>query len=185
MREETVEKYKGFYKDMHEEGMFKGGSLKAEYIGSIKMLVKATKSTTVIDFGCGKAAAYKKDPPINDQFGIKSSNMYFYDIGVPEYEILPDGPFDGVICTDVLEHIPEELIDDALEKIFTRAQKFVFLIIHCGKAVKSLPNGENAHVTIRHPDWWNEKLSPYYDSSRLVHVRYVIPPDPKLNILKL
>ena len=48
---------------------------------------------------------------------------------VPEFETLPDGPFDGIISTDVLEHIPEEQIPETINMITKRADKFVFLAI--------------------------------------------------------
>lgn len=185
MNNELFDEYKSQYKLMHEAGNFAGGSFKEKYIGDLKVLVNMTKSKTILDFGCGKASAYKNDPPINKKFGIASENMSFYDIGVPEYEDLPEGIFDGVICTDVLEHVHEELLDDTIETIMSKSEKFVFLVISCGLAVKTLPNGENAHVTVKHPDWWNSKLKKYYDSKKIIHVKFVIPPDPKQNILKL
>jgi hypothetical protein len=111
--------------------------------------------------------------------------MSFYDPGVPEYETLPTGEFDGVICTDVLEHIPEGLLPETFETIFSKARHFVFLVIDCGLAVKKLPNGENAHCTVKLPSWWNSQLRSYYDAERIVHVRYTWPDDPALNILRL
>lgn len=182
---EVFNEYKDYNKTLHERGNFHGGSLKFEYTKNIKSIVDATNSVTVLDYGCGKAMHYKKEKPINELFNIASKNMRFYDIGVPEYEVIPDGTFDGVICTDVLEHVPEDIIDDVIEQLFSKADKFVFLVISCGLAVKILPNGENAHVTVKHPEWWNSKLKQYYRANRIVHIKYTIPTDPKYNILNL
>lgn len=185
MNNELFEDYKKQYEAMHDKGHFPGKSLKSEYVEIIKSLVEKTYSKTALDFGCGKAKNYKTDPPINHFFGIKSENMKFYDIGFKEYEVLPEGQFDGIICTDVLEHVPEPLLDDTLEKIFTKSKKFVFLTVSCGLAMKSLPNGENAHVTVKKPEWWNNKFKKYYTSKKIVHVQYLVPKDPKYNILNL
>ena len=185
MNTEVFVDYQNQYKKMHERGAFSGGSLKYEYVDNIRALVERTQSQTVLDFGCGKAAHYKSDRPINEKFSIEFKNMSFYDPGVPEYEILPAGEFDGVICTDVLEHIPEGLLPETFETIFSKARHFVFLVIDCGLAVKKLPNGENAHCTVKLPSWWNSQLRPYYDAERIVHVRYTWPDDPALNILRL
>lgn len=185
MTKEIFNKYKDQYKLMHGKRLFSGNSLKEDYIPLIKTLVNKTNSKTALDFGCGKARMYKGDSPINVAFGIASENMKFYDIGVEEYETLPEGEFDGIICTDVLEHVPEILLDDTLGTIFNKSKKFVFFTISCGLAAKTLPNGENAHVTVKDPSWWNQKLKPYYTSDKLVHIKFIIPKEPELNILKL
>ena len=41
-----------------------------------------------------------------------------------------------------------------LTDIFSYASKLVILNVACYKADATLPNGENAHVTVRHPFWW-------------------------------
>lgn len=185
MTNQMFDDYKLQYQQMHSKGNFAGNSLKLSYVPKIKLLVEKTGSKTVLDFGCGKASSYKGDNPINLQFGISSENMAFYDIGVREYEVLPKNTFDGVISTDVLEHVPEELVEDAIETIFLKSSKFVFLVIHCGLAVKVLPNGQNAHVTIKPPAWWNNKLKKHFTKDKIVHTSYSIPADPKYNILGL
>jgi hypothetical protein len=66
----------------------------------------------------------------------------------------PKQKFDGVVCTDVLEHCPEEDIGWIIEDLFGYATRFVFATVACYPASKHLPSGENAHVTIRSPEWW-------------------------------
>ena len=60
-----------------------------------------------------------------------------------------------MICTDVLEHCPEEDLSWIVEEIFNYARRFVYLNVACFPARKTLPSGENAHITIREPDWWH------------------------------
>jgi 2-polyprenyl-3-methyl-5-hydroxy-6-metoxy-1,4-benzoquinol methylase len=48
---------------------------------------------------------------------------------VPEFSAKPDRRFDLVISTDVLEHIPEESIDEVLKDIFNYSDQWVFLTI--------------------------------------------------------
>ena len=70
----------------------------------------------------------------------------------------PAGRFDIVICTDVLEHIPEHEIPIVLKEIDGYAWEIVFLSICTREARKTLPDGRNAHLTIKPPDWWKGKI---------------------------
>jgi hypothetical protein len=65
------------------------------------------------------------------------------------FSALPEGRFDGVVCTDVLEHCPEEDLPWIVGELFGYARLFVFANVACYPAAKKLPNGENAHCTIR------------------------------------
>lgn len=83
---------------------------------------------------------------------------HLYDPGVPEFSEKPHKTFDGVICCDVLEHIPEEDVQSVLYDIFRYANKFVMLQIFLGPSKKILPDGRNAHLTQQTPLWWKEQI---------------------------
>ena len=86
------------------------------------------------------------------------SSIRCYDGAYPPFTTLPVGTFDAVICTDVLEHIPEEDIPWILDELFGYAEKLLYVNIACYPAKAILPNGENAHCTIKPVEWWREHL---------------------------
>ena len=61
---------------------------------------------------------------------------------------------DCVTCIDVLEHIFIADLPAVLNDIFRHAGKAIMLNIACYPAAAMLPNGENAHITVRDPLWW-------------------------------
>jgi hypothetical protein len=63
-----------------------------------------------------------------------------------------------VICTDVLEHCPEEDIAWILDELFAFARKFVYANVACFPARKQLPSGGNAHCTVKPVKWWEEQI---------------------------
>ncbi len=89
-----------------------------------------------------------------------------YDPAVARYAAMPPGSYDGVICSDVLEHVPRDELDDVLADCFGAARKFVFFSICCRAAHKSLPNGMNCHVTIEKPAWWTRRLQEFKAAGR-------------------
>jgi hypothetical protein len=158
------------YSDMHREGekflglpperTFPGSSLFAQ-AARIKKLVDLTGALTILDYGSGKGKQYDQlkirtdadeEGSVLDYWGI--DHVACYDPAFPPYNKLPQGTFDGVICTDVMEHCPEEDVPWIVEEIFDFATRFVFVNAACFPARKRLPNGENAHCTIRPPEWW-------------------------------
>ena len=76
-----------------------------------------------------------------------------------EFSNYPPEPKDGVICVDVVEHIPPEDVFKFVEDIFKLAKKFIFIVIACYPALKTLPDGRNVHLTLLNPDEWKVIIS--------------------------
>jgi hypothetical protein len=120
----------------------------------------------MLDYGSGKGKQYKPMPiriPTGQRFNSVSElwgvlSVSCYDPGYTPFSKLPTGKFDGVISTDVWEHCPEEDLPWIVEEIFSYAKKFIFANVACYPALKILPNGENAHCTIKPKEWWAEML---------------------------
>jgi SAM-dependent methyltransferase len=149
------------------ESTFPGKSLPKQ-APSIKRLIKATGAQSILDYGCGKGQQYLprrmadpdegiEYPDIKSYWGVQS--IQCYDPGYPPFMQLPSGKFDGVICTDVLEHCPEEDVPWILAELFSYATKFVFANAATFPAHKRLPSGGNAHCTIRPPRWWEDQFA--------------------------
>ncbi len=160
------------YKQLHIEGekslglapenTFPGQSL-PPHAPSIKRLIDATGARTILDYGSGKGKQYQPRPlniegedrqytGIQEYWGVDSITCY--DPCYEPYSQLPTDKFDGVISTDVLEHCPEDDVEWIIDGLFSFSKLFVFGNIACYPAKKHLPNGENAHCTIKPGEWW-------------------------------
>jgi len=163
------------YRQVHETGLekgtdaaqvFGGGSL-LQHISIVEKLTRHTDAKSVLDYGSGKGLLYDETnlklpdgtviPSVKEFWGVET--LQLYDPGVEAFATRPDSSFDGVISTDVLEHIPEEDIDWVLAECFGFARRFLYMNIASYPAVKILPNGWNAHVTIRPPEWWRKRIA--------------------------
>ena len=148
----NIELYKQHHKENEIYG--NGGALKF-HLRLLADVILETKSKTLLDYGSGKGSIYY-DRSIQKHWGGIMPSLY--DPAVPEFEKLPDGPFDGVYSIDVMEHIPHEEVPEVLEQIFDRAERFVFLGIATDVSKTILPNGENAHCTVESTDWWEKQI---------------------------
>ena len=156
------------YKQMHKDENLYAGSSTTLHKESIGQFISVTQSKTILDYGCGKAVQYSKENIHNDYFhGIMPA---LYDPAVEQYSVLPDGKFDMVICTDVLEHIEEQDLEPVIAEIYSKADKFVYLGICNSPADSFLPDGRNAHVTQKPLDWWVEQILPHASIHTLVFV---------------
>lgn len=137
---------------------FPGYTLK-RYAGDVAELVMETGGR-LLDYGSGKGFQYLK-LRVHEQWG--GILPYCYDVGLPHLAERPEGVFDGVICTDVLEHIEEADVPAILDDILGFADpsgSFVFLTASCRPAKrKKLSDGRNVHVTVKPPDWWEAQIS--------------------------
>ena len=143
------------------EKVFNGFSM-LPHAESVKRLIDHSKARTVLDYGSGKGQQYKNVTiEMPDGRSFRNVGKYWgvrqvacFDPGVPAFSRMPPKQFDGVVSTDVLEHCPEEDLPWILQEMVDKATRFVFATVAMYPASKTLPNGENAHCTIKSPDWW-------------------------------
>ena len=163
------------YKKMHLEGekflnipasdTFPGQSL-LPHADRIKSIIRAKGIETALDYGSGKGRQYASlltdtetqevFQGLDEYWGI---SVTCYDPAYEPYAELPARKMDAVICTDALEHCPEEDMQWIIEELFGLAETFVYANVACYPATKRLENGENAHATIKPMEWWTELVS--------------------------
>ena len=110
--------------------------------------------TSILDYGCGGS---DWNAPDFDQSGKSAIQYYGLDNAYryePARNLDERQPVDCVISFDVLEHVFIADIPAVLRDIFSHSNKLVILNVACYAAAAKLPNGENAHITVRDPVWW-------------------------------
>lgn len=162
---EVIKKYKVF----HENGIknqpgfstFLGYSL-TKWILKIQEIIKTNNCNSLLDFGCGKAFLYKNKFKIGDKEFTNLSdfwnlkNIYLYDPGLEEYSDYPKGKYDGIICTDVVEHIPEDDVLNFIDELFKLSNKFIFVVIATMPASKYFDDGKNIHLSLKDQEEWKK-----------------------------
>ncbi len=147
------------YRRLHAANKF-GGACLGKHIPEIKELIKQYDCESILDYGCGKATHHKK---------AKLSNVTLYDPYYEPYSKRLEGSFDMVICTDVMEHIPEEDVGKVLAELIDRTNKVLFLAICTKPALKKFSDGTNVHLTVKPSEWWNDMLATHKNIQIIRH----------------
>tara|TARA_B100000902_G_scaffold382857_1_gene421010 strand:+ start:540 stop:1124 length:585 start_codon:yes stop_codon:yes gene_type:complete len=167
---EIIEKYKNFHingtSKLSGPNTFIGYSL-VKWINKIKEIILSSNSKTIIDYGCGKALLYnnkinisnKTYKNIQEYWGVKE--VFLYDPAVEKYSLQPSKKADGIVCTDVIEHIPEEDVITFINNLFKFANRFVFFVIATMPASKHFDDGRNIHLCIKTENEWKVIFSKF------------------------
>lgn len=103
-------------------------------------LVETLKTTSVLDYGCGKGALAAAMP-----FPI-----WEYDPAVSGKDSAPR-PADLVVCLNVLEYVEPDMLDHVLGDLVRCSKVMVFAIIDT-----------NSGFIQHDSDWWSKKLNEYF-----------------------
>ena len=123
------------------------GTFGHEWAPRVEELAVELGASVVLDYGCGKGSLAKA-------LRIPCAE---YDPAIPGKDAMP-APADLVVCTDVLEHVEIECVDAVLSHIGSLAQMAALICVSCIPGSKRLADGRQAHITIREPAWWRERL---------------------------
>lgn len=142
--------YKKQLNQLHSAGVFNNGRAAYEIV---RRFLSIYNPSSILDFGCGHGELIRVIAENHP-----SARLYGYDPGNKDYQSFPDVVVDSLVSTDVLEHIEPNFLDDTLSRIEKTFSKYAFFRIACYPAMKSLPDGRNAHLIVENPDWWRKKI---------------------------
>ena len=106
---------------------------------------------TVLDYGCGRRTLEAEMPPIT---GMQWRN---YDPCIDGLDA-PAEPADLVACTDVLEHVECECLENVLNDLQRVVKKIGYFVIATRPAHKTYSDGQNTHKIVQDMEWWIPKL---------------------------
>ncbi|NKB44998.1 MAG: hypothetical protein GKS03_12045 [Alphaproteobacteria bacterium] len=146
--------YRALNSKLHENERY--GTSGAKYVKDVIMIAEANGYKTVLDYGCGKGEfkaglEYLQNPLV----------VHEYDPAIPGKDKEPPRR-DMVLCSDVLEHVEPELLDNVIAHIATKGE-VAYFIIAMTLAEKNLPDGRNAHLTVEQAPWWLKKLEKQFN----------------------
>lgn len=126
----------------------KWGGDGAKHTAAVLAFADALGAVTILDYGCGRGML---------ALSIAPRRVSEYDPGIPGKDGMPK-PCDLVVCTDVLEHVEPDKIDAVLDHLRRLSGKGTYVVAATREANAVLPDGRNAHLTVRDGSWWIEKI---------------------------
>jgi len=144
------DQYREMQQKLHEREDY--GVASVSFASMVTSLINKTEAKTLLDFGAGKGRLIQHIKPDHD------IECTLYEPAMPQWAEMPEGKFDLLTCIDVLEHIEPDCLDEVLDAIGERTGEYAFLTVHTGPAVKTLPDGRNAHLIQEPPMWWLSRI---------------------------
>lgn len=134
---------------------FRGLSI-LQHVDQIGELVERHHSTRLLDYGCGAGDQYRAPHNVHDRWHVPRPALFDPAF---RHDKPPRSTYQGVICTDVLEHLPSDQVQALLRRLLMLAEDWVFASVCCRLARKTFPNSEkNLHLTVEPLAWWEAQL---------------------------
>lgn len=123
----------------------------------VRRIAKALKTEDVLDYGCGKGS-------LATRLGFKIAE---YDPAI-KTKRRPPKPADIVVCTDVLEHVEPEHLQEVLADLRRCVKRLGYFVVANVPSNKKLSDGRNAHLIQESHWWWFETMCRYFEVVRSV-----------------
>jgi hypothetical protein len=119
----------------------------------IRKVLRQFDIATLLDYGSGgsnyEMAGFDGNSTAREYFGLVE--VYRFE---PARDLDQRCRVDAVLCFDLLEHVFVADVPATVRDMFSLARKLLIVNTACYPARSILPNGENAHITVRPPLWW-------------------------------
>ena len=157
-----TENYKQLQIKMHQEQRYgEEGWEDAEIVGRLLLSLNHSLQRKIkwLDYGCGKAGLADR---INKIFKPEVVEICLYDPFIPRLDEEPNEMFDIITCSDVLEHVEIQCLENTLKHIKNHVKYMVYFVIGLTDAKKELSDGRNAHITQHNAGWWGQVISKHF-----------------------
>jgi len=158
------ENYKAQQAYLHQNTEY--GTMAQHYGPLVSQIIESLEVTHLLDYGCGRRMSLLKTLKVGHKLTYQG-----YDPGSGLEELMTAPiPAQMVCCIDVLEHIEPEFLEGVLDHLKRLTEVVAFVTVHTGPAMKTLPDGRNAHLTQQPIQWWLEKLAKRFDLQTMQRV---------------
>lgn len=141
------------YRQIHSARVY--GDTSVKNLRFLRPEIKLLRPGSILDYGCGQSRLLES---LRLGYPVE---LVRYDPAIPRFSKKPQKRADLLINIDVLEHIEESDLDSVLSEMAALALNAI-IIIDTKPAAAVLPDGRNAHATIRPGSWWGERLRPHF-----------------------
>jgi len=156
------------YRRMYNVDSYKVNSPALRQIHILKGIAEHIKAKRILDTGCGTGRALKEFIDDGyDAIGIDiTNNAHINEVDnhvlcIPIHRYKSEA-YDFIYCVDVMEHIPEPLIDLTLENLSKLCGKIIYFDIALFHDPFGQIIGEELHPSIFNSNVWQEKVSKYF-----------------------
>ena len=141
------------YREIHASRVY--GATSVKNLRFLRPEIRLLRPQSILDYGCGQSRLLEA---LELGYPVERRR---YDPAIPDYAEKPSAPADLLINVDVLEHIEEADLDTVLAEMRALCREAI-IIVDTKPAKAVLPDGRNAHVTLRPRAWWQAKISEHF-----------------------
>lgn len=151
-----TDEYRRLNAELHERhGGY--GSKGGKWAPRVWTFAQKIGAASILDYGCGKGSLKRE----LEAFGGRGVfDIREYDPAVAGKDA-PPAPADLVVCTDVLEHVEPECIDDVLADLVRLGDRAVLIAVACRAGKRVLADGRPDHLTVKPPLWWAKRAAKF------------------------
>lgn len=150
--------YRRQQEELHKDPNY--GTASVYYAPLIARVVNQYQVDRMLDYGAGKGNLFRT--LVSKKLLERPLKVQHYEPAVEQWALEPE-PCEMVACIDVLEHIEPHLIENVLDHLQSLTKRIGAFSVATDPAMKTLPDGRNAHLIQEGPEWWLPKILSRWD----------------------